>query len=520
MKSSKSRDLNISPENYSVFRELLREQLSTDPSFKAAYLTTEFESKLLDPLVADLPDVRRTRAISKWLDCEVLNRETSMRLMFADEEDVLFNRGFFPVSAPDVLFTARRFILETLGSHVPWDELSGSFSGGASTSIRRGVGTIARKYQDGTDITENAITHFLRLTKSTVWYPRDFTIARGNVMFTVPKSSTIDRCACKEPDYNMYAQKAVGDAIRRRLRRVGINLNDQTINNRLAREGSKDGSLATIDLSSASDSVTRQLVLMLLPEEWFYLMDDLRSPITLIDGVEHENVMFSSMGNAFTFELESLIFWALTRACAYHSGIRGKISVYGDDIICPSGLFDIVISTLGFAGFRANAKKSFNSGSFRESCGKHWLGGYDVTPFYVKSVPKDVSDWCHLLNSLRRWADVDGICDPTYFGLWSLFAELVPKPLWGASDLASREQLVAPGRRPIAKCVRKIRTHKRMEDSLGLGAYLHWLDTSKDRLLPTELETSRFTTEGDLVIRRCKGVESSERPVFPEELGA
>jgi hypothetical protein len=421
---------------------------------------------------------------------------------------------------PDILTTARRFILETIGSVVPWDELSGSFSGGASTSIRRGVGTIARKYQEGSNITQNAIMHFLRLTQSAVWAPRDFTVVNGNVMFTVPKSTTIDRCACKEPDYNMYAQKAVGDTIRRRLRRVGINLNDQTINNRLAQIGSIDDSLSTIDLSSASDSVTRTLVMMLLPEEWFDLMDDLRSPITLIDGVEHENVMFSSMGNAFTFELESLIFWALARSTAYHIGVRGKISVYGDDIICPLGLFDTLVEVLSFCGFRVNTKKSFRDGPFRESCGKHWFNGRDVTPFYVKKVPVDVSDWCHLLNSLRRWAEeLPGVCDPQYYPLWSLFSEIVPKPLHGGSDLSSRAVLVSGGRPPIARVMRKLRTHKSIEERLALGSYLFWLDATKDRSVPTESAPVRFTTELGLVLRRTSEGYASERPLFPEELG-
>lgn len=319
----------------------------------------------------------------------------------------------------------------------------------------------------------------------------------------------------------MYAQKAVGDLIRKRLRRVGVNLNDQTINNRLAREGSVSGELATIDLSSASDSVTRTLVMTLLPEEWFDLMDDLRSPITLIDGERHENVMFSSMGNAFTFELESLIFWALARSVAYLLGVKGTISVYGDDIICPRGLYDVFIDVLGFCGFRANARKSFNSGTFRESCGKHWDSGVDVTPFYVKKVPVDVSDWIHLLNSLRRWTEtIPGICDPEYYPLWDLFASVVPKPLWGGRDLSSRETLVSSGRPPIARCVRKLRTHKRIEEQLSYGSYLHWLDATKDREYAVETVPTRLTTEGALVLRRNNVLQLMERPLFPEELGA
>lgn len=416
--SRRRESLDTSPDLYLAFRSLLQDLLAADDSYKAKYLLAEFESKLLDPLVADSPETRRTKAINKWLACEVTNRDTNMRIMHMDETDVLFvtDEGF-PVSAVEVADTAAKFIAATLGV-VP-DSLSGSFSGGASTGLTRGIGTIARKYLTGSNITEGAIWHFLRMTFSSVWAPRDFKLVRGNVMFTVPKTSQIDRVACKEPEFNMYAQKAVGDHIRRKLQRVGINLNDQSANQRLAKDGSREGNLATVDLSSASDSVTTQLVLRLLPSEWFYLMQDLRSPETSIDGVWHLNEMFSSMGNGFTFELESLIFWALARSAAFHTRTKGRISVYGDDIICPVGLETSLLAVLEFFGFKVNPKKSFFAGGFRESCGKHWFNGLEVTPFYVKKVPVNVSDWCHLLNSLRRWCAVDtlGIGDPRYFDL-------------------------------------------------------------------------------------------------------
>ncbi len=529
MTSRKRKSYDTSPDLYLEFRSLLKEQLEADGTEKAKYLLANFESKLLDPRFADSPENRRTAAITKWLKCEDTNRDTNIRLMHMDDTDFLFLRGgVFPVSAVDITDTASQYIREVLGD-VHWDRLIGSFSGGASTSLKRGVGTIARKYLEGTDITEGAIWHFLRMSYSSVWAPRDFSLVRGNVMFTVPKTSEIDRCACKEPDFNMYAQKAVGDQIRRKLKRAGIDLNDQSVNQRLAREGSIKGNLATVDLSSASDSVTTQLVLRLLPDEWFHLMYDLRSPETSIDGSWHLNEMFSSMGNGFTFELESLIFWALTRAVAYHLSVKGRISVYGDDIICPSGLGDALVTTLEFFGFKVNPKKSFFSGPFRESCGKHWINGLDITPFYIKKVPIDVSDWCHLLNSFRRWSSFcfartdlsreEYIADPDYFTIWSLFAEIIPAPIWGGDDLARRDYLVAPGRPPLAHIVRKQRHVKAEESRLSYGAYLHWLDVTVDRADELPFETSRFVTEGDLTWQRLRMQTRNLIPVYPQEIG-
>ena len=274
----------VPPSLYRDFRQLLREQLSEDSRFKAQYLGQEFESKLIDLDLVEVSDnERRDRAIAKWLHREELNKATNQRIMFADEEDFLFldGRGF-PVSAVDVINWCRSTVSSLLGEEIPWDKLSGSFTGGASTSVKRGVGSIPKKYQGGTDITEGAIWHYLRLSQSVQPLPRELSVVSGNVMFTVPKTSEIDRVACKEPELNMYCQKAVGDYFRRRLKTVGIDLNDQSINQELARIGSIDGSLATVDLSSASDSVTKQLVIAILPFEWSSLLLDLRSPETRI----------------------------------------------------------------------------------------------------------------------------------------------------------------------------------------------------------------------------------------------
>lgn len=141
----------------------------------------------------------------------------------------------------------------------------------------------------------------------------------GNKVTTVPKNSKTDRVIAIEPLMNMYVQKGIGGAIRHSLRSVGINLNDQTSNQRLAREGSLQGKLATVDLSSASDSVSLLLVEELLPPDWVAAIKLCRSPCGVLpDGSVINYQKVSSMGNGFTFELESLIFWAAcSSVCQY-----------------------------------------------------------------------------------------------------------------------------------------------------------------------------------------------------------
>lgn len=149
------------------------------------------------------------------------------------------------------------------------------------------------------------------------------------------------------------------------------------------------------------------------------------------------------MGNGYTFELESLLFYSITRAVAYFGGYKGSISVYGDDIIAPSPMFTDLVSALEFCGFRANSTKSFAEGPFRESCGAHWYGGLDVKPFYIRRPMSALSDLILTLNQLTSWATCSGVVDPRYEDLHAEFKEkYVPQELWGGSDLTSRKSLV------------------------------------------------------------------------------
>jgi hypothetical protein len=197
---------------------------------------------------------------------------------------------------------------------------------------------------------------------------------------------------------NIRLQLSVGAYIRSRLAKHGVNLDNQSINQRRARLGCKTGHLATIDLSMASDTMCRELVFQLLPIDWALLLDDLRSKYTLWpDGQTRMNEKFSSMGNGFTFELESLIFFALV------SSVSDNVSVYGDDIILPASKFEDAKSVLEWAGFSLNEKKSFSEGFFRESCGFDGFAGVDVTPVYLRTLPKRTEDVIHLHNRVREW---------------------------------------------------------------------------------------------------------------------
>jgi len=314
---------------------------------------------------------------------------------------------------------------------------------------------------------------------------------RGNVMFTVPKKTDIDRVACKEPDLNMFIQKGVGDFFRKSLRRVGINLNDQSINRSLARVGSITGDLVTLDLSSASDSVTEGLVALFLPETWHTLLDAVRCHVTIIDGEEHQNQMFSSMGNGFTFELESLLFFTITKAVAYFTGTKGSVSVYGDDIICPSDMSSLLIWCLSYFGFSTNEEKSCLEGASRESCGGHYWNGLDITPFYVREPITSLPGLINIANKLREWACIEGlgILDPEVEEIWLWLKSFIPNIFWGGGNTAYKYQLVSldiPSHR-LAEATRR--------KDAGEGGYYHWLNSTWDRIaLRFGVSTSRISS--------------------------
>lgn len=243
-----------------------------------------------------------------------------------------------------------------------------------------------------------------------------------NRVEVVPKNWKTFRTIACEPDGALPFQLAFDTFAKRRLRARGINLSDQSRNQLLAKEGSINGSLATIDLSSASDTVAFNTVALLFPTEWFDVLNAFRSTHwrskTFGNGSYQK---FSSMGNGSTFAIETIVFAA---AC-WAVGSR-KFSVYGDDIIIETELVDPLLRILSFLGFTVNKEKSYWSGPFRESCGSHWFQGQLVTPFYIRDEFRHKSDLSHIINGLAALSPYGSLWKllKGYLAQWEL--QLVP----------------------------------------------------------------------------------------------
>lgn len=213
----------------------------------------------------------------------------------------------------------------------------------------------------------------------------DLTVVDGSKLGFVPKNAKTDRAICTEPLLNSFVQLGIGKVLRRKLKHAGCNLDSQKRNQDLAYKASVNGKLSTVDLKAASDTISYMLVLELLPTAWFELLDSARSKAYTYEGRTYEFEKFSSMGNGFTFELESMIFLALAEAVAEHLGVSKRdISVYGDDIIIPSECYNLLEIVMAFSGFTINHEKSFSYGPFRESCGEDFFFGAPVRPIFIK----------------------------------------------------------------------------------------------------------------------------------------
>nr|UJQ85803.1 MAG: hypothetical protein 3 [Leviviridae sp.] len=257
-------------------------------------------------------------------------------------------------------------------------------------------------------------------------------LVKGSNLSTVPKNRNTKRTICTEPTINMFYQLGAGRIIEGLLKRsFHIDLSTQPdINRGLARLGSIDGRFATIDLSSASDSISSKLVKDLLPRSEYNTLDLIRSKFYKHDQVYKPFHLFSSMGNGFTFPLQTLIFAACVKAVyRYHFGTcSSKVNVFGDDIICHKEVYDTLTSFLNYIGFSVNLTKSYNDGLFRESCGSDFYKGHNVRGVYLKHV-KGASDVYSIFNRLARWSAVNGILLPRVLLYLKGLVKLLPVPL-------------------------------------------------------------------------------------------
>lgn len=365
------------------------------------------------------------RAWRKFLETELRCKTTNRKMKWFEHRP--FRRSIYTLKRYGVemdvgaLQKIRREISKILGSvGKGYEEILRSLEYGKGTTLSSADPnrvSLPFKLSDPHTITASAVPVWRDFTASMLGYPgyatmsydqsqglvrwkEDVKIVPGCRITFVDKTSVVKRTIAIEPSANVSMQLAIHRYLAKRLKlKAGIDIHDQSRNRKLALEGSFGNHLATIDLSSASDSICRELVRQFLPPDWHCLFDSVRSP----SGTYRDNTVvfekFSSSGNGFTFALETIIFYAIAKIASEDGGCTQKPCVYGDDIIVPSSVYHEVVGYLSFFGFKVNSKKSFFDGPFRESCGLDAFKGVDVRPAFVRSLIMTVPEMyaCHNL---------------------------------------------------------------------------------------------------------------------------
>jgi len=258
-------------------------------------------------------------------------------------------------------------------------------------------------------------------------------------VISVPKTQKNPRIIAIEPTCMQYAQQAVLDALIPRIESstLGsfIGFSDQVPNQDMAREGSTvGGNLATLDLSDASDRVPLKLVETMLHDHPHLLgaVRACRSQRACVPGHGIISLSkFASMGSALTFPIEAMVFLTcvfLGIESSLNTQFRsindilsfvGSVRIYGDDIIIPVDHVDHVIAQLERFNASVGPSKSFWTGRFRESCGKEYFDGYDISVIKFRQLPPDDR---RNARGVISTVSTRNLCYNT--GLWALTAEI------------------------------------------------------------------------------------------------
>jgi len=241
----------------------------------------------------------------------------------------------------------------------------------------------------------------------------EVTSSKQSRLVTVAKNSTSRRTITVEPCLLQFKQQALNSALRKaicedEILSNSLDLTDQSHNQKLAMDGSRTGLWATIDLSSASDLLSLELVKFVfqhVPSFQRRLIDSRSTEYT--DGISSRVLSkYAGMGNATTFPVQSVTFAVIAMAAILDSlgftptprrleRASKLVRVYGDDIIVPAQYSQQVVTWLESFGLKVNTRKSFtdykswweHQPCFRESCGVDAYGGVDVTPLYLRALP-------------------------------------------------------------------------------------------------------------------------------------
>lgn len=357
---------------------------------------------LLKKTQRDIGIDRKSAALDSYLAAESLCKDTN---------DRLFSPSYISSLCPhsrSLLDATKTWIRVFLGKlsrrklDFAYDHMA--YGKGSTINVKGRDLSYTRKYEYRSVSTTRELLSFGIFAKPPGLNVEAYDLVDYTTLSFVPKNAKTDRTIEVQPDLNIFYQRGVGALLRERLLWSGFPVNDQTVNQELARKGSLGNGLVTLDLSSASDTLSIGAVKYLLPNEWFELLEFGRTERIKIDDSVVNLEKFSAMGNGYTWELETLIFNAILFAA---TGGSLDTNAYGDDMIYPSWAHSDVLTLLDLLGFQVNVRKTYWQTYFRESCGADFFNGVSVRPAFLKRDESydTISEVCYTYgNSIRRWA--------------------------------------------------------------------------------------------------------------------
>lgn len=333
-------------------------------------------------------------------------------------------------------------------------------------------------------------------------YKINFRSIHHNRVELVPKNWKTHRSIACEPEGNSALQLAFDSFCKGKLkRRLNTDLSDQSRNQRLALEASVHGKLCTVDLKAASDRLSLNLVHLLFEREWVDFFLDTRSPCWKFrDMPVTAYHKLSSMGNGYTFTIETLIFAAACKSL----GSR-EFSVYGDDIIIETELYSDLKELLAYLGFEINEEKTH----------------VEVPPplLLSASIPSSIATLLGSLEKVNSFSEVDPSCSNNLldYGRRERGKEFGPLVILNSYNFDS----FGPGT-PAS-------TYGVFRESCGVHAwgghivtpfYLRALSTKQDWVLLVNNMTSLATSEGSLWEYLRQIIVELKLPLGPPTLDA
>lgn len=334
-------------------------------------------------------------------------------------------------------------------------------------------------------------------------------------LHAVPKTQKGPRLIASEPTCNQWCQQSVrhslADAISACYVGDSIDFRRQDLSSSLVVSASMDRSLATIDLSSASDRLSAYVVQRLFRRNLSYLeafvATRTRYMVQDIDK-KHPKLTklrkFASMGSALTFPVQSICFYIVCVAAGAAANGYGRrlssnilshlgrqVRVYGDDLIVPVSWVPWVEQLMKLLMLKVNRSKTFVNGKFRESCGTDAYDGTVVSPgqvrqFYSQLQPSSIQSVVDASNNLYLKGFIrasDAVLSAIPPGL----RKLIP---WKKHDSEDFGLISGSGFRSLSKTRWNESLHRK--ESLALG-FLSKRDSSRRQ--ESEANLLQFFTE-------------------------